>query len=126
MDMMHSCTSQHCCAYIHEMDDVHRWLPSEVLRDIGITDAEEHRRLAVVEDLAMRLAGVLGGGEMAAQAQRPLFSCHHRPQVTGGDGGEMLRDHHALAGAGRPRVAATPPPHLRLPLPAPAAPWHVS
>uniref|UniRef100_A0A0D3FII7 Uncharacterized protein n=1 Tax=Oryza barthii TaxID=65489 RepID=A0A0D3FII7_9ORYZ len=43
----------------------------------------------------------------------------------------MLRDHHALAGAGRPRVAATPPLHLRLvgnsrlPSPAPAAPWHV-
>lgn len=107
-----------CCVYMHEMDDVHRWLPSEVLRDIGIADADERRRLAIVED-------------RPRQAQRPLFSCHHRPQVTGGDGGEMLRDHHALAGAGRPRVAATPPLHLRLvgnsrlPLPAPAAPWHV-
>lgn len=41
-----------CCVYMHEMDDVHRWLPSEVLRDIGIADADERRRLAIVEDLA--------------------------------------------------------------------------
>uniref|UniRef100_A0A0E0K5K3 Uncharacterized protein n=1 Tax=Oryza punctata TaxID=4537 RepID=A0A0E0K5K3_ORYPU len=110
------------------MGDVHRWLPSEVLRDIGIADATEQRRLAVVEDLAVRLAGVLGGGEMAAQAQRPLSSCHHRPRVSGGGGGgggATLRDRHALTGAGGPRVANAPPPYLPLPLPAPGAPWQV-
>uniref|UniRef100_A0A0E0D0M0 Uncharacterized protein n=1 Tax=Oryza meridionalis TaxID=40149 RepID=A0A0E0D0M0_9ORYZ len=115
---------RHCCAYMHEMDDAHRWLPSEVLRDIGIADADERRRLAIVEDLAVRLADVLGGGEMAAQAQRPPSSSHHHPQVKGGDGVATLRDHHALIGASHPIVATnTPPPYM--PLPAPATPWQV-
>ncbi|KAL5209725.1 hypothetical protein ABZP36_005348 [Zizania latifolia] len=51
-----------CCSntYMHEREDVHRWLPSEILSDIGIVDIAERRRLAVVEDLSARLAGVLG------------------------------------------------------------------
>ncbi|KAF0887871.1 hypothetical protein E2562_004075 [Oryza meyeriana var. granulata] len=56
--------ADYCCnAYMRELDvDVHRWLPSEILSDIGVVvDTTESRRLAVVEDLAARLAGVLGG-----------------------------------------------------------------
>uniref|UniRef100_A0A0D9VU31 Uncharacterized protein n=1 Tax=Leersia perrieri TaxID=77586 RepID=A0A0D9VU31_9ORYZ len=78
--------SDGCCTYMAEMDDVHQWLPSEVLRDIGIADPAERRRLAVVEDLATRLAGVLGSGaspgEMAATTHtRQPPSSYHRPQV---------------------------------------------
>uniref|UniRef100_J3LNT5 Uncharacterized protein n=1 Tax=Oryza brachyantha TaxID=4533 RepID=J3LNT5_ORYBR len=116
-----------CCMYMHEMDDVHRWLPSEVLRDIGIVDTAERLRFAVVEDLAVRLVGVLGGGgcEMAVTPYRsPLPSCH-RPQV-GGGGGATFMGHHALADAGCPRGAGAPPPYMPPPLPAPASPWHVT
>ncbi|KAL5218239.1 hypothetical protein ABZP36_018923 [Zizania latifolia] len=53
--------ADYCCnTYMHELEDVHRWLPSNILSDIGIVDIAERRRLAIVEDLAARLAGVLG------------------------------------------------------------------
>uniref|UniRef100_A0A0D9VU32 Uncharacterized protein n=1 Tax=Leersia perrieri TaxID=77586 RepID=A0A0D9VU32_9ORYZ len=73
------------CTYMPEMDDVHQWLPSEVLRDIGIADPAERRRLAVVEDLATRLAGVLGGDSHTVHTRQPPSSYHH-PQVRGGAG----------------------------------------
>uniref|UniRef100_A0A0D9VU30 Uncharacterized protein n=1 Tax=Leersia perrieri TaxID=77586 RepID=A0A0D9VU30_9ORYZ len=100
--------------YMPELDDVHRWLPSNVLRDIGITDSAERRHLAVVDDLAARLVSVLGGGaphvEMAA-AQHPPSSRHHPVQV--------IRGHHALASTHRPRVAAAAQPYQQ----ALAVPW---
>ncbi|KAF0887870.1 hypothetical protein E2562_004074 [Oryza meyeriana var. granulata] len=49
-----------CCTYMHELDDIHRWLPAEILRDIGIVGPAERRCLAVVEDLAARLDVVVG------------------------------------------------------------------
>ncbi|KAL5217750.1 hypothetical protein ABZP36_018434 [Zizania latifolia] len=107
-----------CCTYMNELDDVNRWwLPSEILSDIGIADTAERRRLAVVEDLAVRLAGVLGGTSEIAQ-RRPPSSCH-RLQVR--DSGYSATPRETLAGAGRPRRGSTaaPPPCL----PALAAPW---
>uniref|UniRef100_A0A0D9VU29 Uncharacterized protein n=1 Tax=Leersia perrieri TaxID=77586 RepID=A0A0D9VU29_9ORYZ len=105
-----------CFTQMPELDDVHRWLPSDVLSDIGITDTAEHRRLGVVDELAVRLIDVLGGrmpsGEKATSQCLP--SSFHCPA-------KEIRDHHALADAGRPRAAAAPPPYL----PAPAAPWQV-
>lgn len=66
------------CTYMQELDDVHRLLPPEILKDIGMIDPAERRRLAVVEDIALRLAGVLG--EATKRAQHNPHSCHH-PQV---------------------------------------------
>uniref|UniRef100_J3LNT3 Uncharacterized protein n=1 Tax=Oryza brachyantha TaxID=4533 RepID=J3LNT3_ORYBR len=53
-------------ARLRQVDDVHRWLPSEVLRDIGIiednpTCAVEGHHLVIVKDLVTRLTGVLLG-----------------------------------------------------------------
>uniref|UniRef100_J3LNT4 Uncharacterized protein n=1 Tax=Oryza brachyantha TaxID=4533 RepID=J3LNT4_ORYBR len=97
--------AESCCTYMHEMDDVHRWLPSEILGDIGISESDtaERRRVAVVEDLAVRLAGVLGGGagEMAAPC--------HRPQVRGGAAADPRHaNHHAPAAAARPHTNVPP------------------
>ncbi|KAG8063352.1 hypothetical protein GUJ93_ZPchr0003g18120 [Zizania palustris] len=52
----------YCCnTYMHELEDVRRWLPSNILSDIGIVDDNaERRRLAIVEDLAARLTSVVG------------------------------------------------------------------
>uniref|UniRef100_A0A0E0K5K7 Uncharacterized protein n=1 Tax=Oryza punctata TaxID=4537 RepID=A0A0E0K5K7_ORYPU len=46
-----------------EVDDVHQWLPSEILRDINIVDkrAAEGHSLTIVEDLAARLTSILVG-----------------------------------------------------------------
>ncbi|NP_001144953.1 uncharacterized protein LOC100278089 [Zea mays] len=57
-----------------ESDDFHRrWLPREILADIGIADPEavgaetppEAAAAAAVEELAAQLAGILGGGAKA-------------------------------------------------------------
>ncbi|KAG8063350.1 hypothetical protein GUJ93_ZPchr0003g16739 [Zizania palustris] len=111
-----------CCTYMNELDDVNRWwLPSEILSDIGIADAAERRRLAVVEDIAVRLAGVLGGASEIAQ-RRPPSSCH----------GLQVRDTgysamETLAGARHRRRGPSAAPPLYLPLPAlAAAPWQVT
>uniref|UniRef100_K4AMG4 Uncharacterized protein n=1 Tax=Setaria italica TaxID=4555 RepID=K4AMG4_SETIT len=41
-----------------ELNEVHWWLPSEILLDIGITKADE-LDLTIIEELASRLVGVL-------------------------------------------------------------------
>uniref|UniRef100_A0A0D9VU26 Uncharacterized protein n=1 Tax=Leersia perrieri TaxID=77586 RepID=A0A0D9VU26_9ORYZ len=87
------------CTHMLELDDIHRWLPSDVLRDIGIADTAERRRLTVIDDLAARLVGVLG--EMTTT--HCSYSSFHQPV-------QVIRGHHALAGVGHPRAAAAPPP----------------
>ncbi|KAF0887867.1 hypothetical protein E2562_004071 [Oryza meyeriana var. granulata] len=52
------------CASNNEMDDVHRWLSPEILRD---------RCLALVEDLAARLASVLVGSAAERTQHRHAF-----------------------------------------------------
>ncbi|KAG8063351.1 hypothetical protein GUJ93_ZPchr0003g17283 [Zizania palustris] len=92
--------ADYCCTYMNELDqldDVNRWLPSEILGDIGIADTAERRRLAVVEDLAVRLAGVLSGASEIFP--RRHSSCH---------GGLRVGDRDVLAGDARPRWAAPP------------------
>ncbi|KAL5218355.1 hypothetical protein ABZP36_019039 [Zizania latifolia] len=103
--------ADYCCTYMNELDDVNRWLPSEILGDIGIiADTAERRRLAVVEDLAVRLADVISGASEIFP--RRHSSCH---------GWLRVGDRDALAGASRP-LGAAPPPYL----PAPTAPWQVT
>ncbi|KAG8097248.1 hypothetical protein GUJ93_ZPchr0013g36784 [Zizania palustris] len=112
--------ADYCCTYMHEMNDVSRWLPSEILRDIGIADTAERRRLAFVEDLAARLAGVLSGGSEIAH-QRPPSSCQcHRPQVWDNSSATLI----SRSPRSMPSRPAPPPPYLPL-LEATAAPWQV-
>ncbi|KAL5206040.1 hypothetical protein ABZP36_034249 [Zizania latifolia] len=49
-----------------EMDDLHRrWLPPEILADIGFADAAVPAP-AAIEGLALHLAGLIGGGRKVA------------------------------------------------------------
>ncbi|KAG2623105.1 hypothetical protein PVAP13_3KG029500 [Panicum virgatum] len=59
-----------------EADDLHRrWLPREILADIGIADTEPVPdalpEAAGVEELAAQLAGILGGGSKARRHPPP-------------------------------------------------------
>ncbi|RLN19007.1 hypothetical protein C2845_PM02G26020 [Panicum miliaceum] len=58
--------------HVADHDDVHRLLPPEILEDIGVVKADELQHLAVVEELAARLATVLGSTANVAQ-------CHAVP-----------------------------------------------
>ncbi|KAF0887868.1 hypothetical protein E2562_004072 [Oryza meyeriana var. granulata] len=60
-----------------EVDNIHWWLPSEILRDMGIVKnhAAEGHSLAIVEDLATRLTSVLVGSTME-RAQHYPFPLH--------------------------------------------------
>uniref|UniRef100_K4ALS9 Uncharacterized protein n=1 Tax=Setaria italica TaxID=4555 RepID=K4ALS9_SETIT len=100
---------------MHELDDadINRLLPGEILEDIGVVviDPAERQVPDVVDELAARLASVLGG----APKKTP---CHHHPQVTVGRGSLDL-----AGGKGTVRrVMAVPPPFLPSP---PAVPWQV-
>ncbi|KAG2551867.1 hypothetical protein PVAP13_9KG446300 [Panicum virgatum] len=56
--------------HVADHDDVHRLLPPEILEDIGVVRADDElQHLAVVEELAARLATVLGSTANAAQCQ---------------------------------------------------------
>ncbi|KAJ1297119.1 hypothetical protein BS78_01G353500 [Paspalum vaginatum] len=92
-------------------DDVHRLLPREILKDLGIMDPGEQQLVDAIEDLAAHLASVLGG--------TPKKTSRHHPQVNVGRG---LGGVDVLAGGGNVRRVAVPPPFLPA---APAAPWQV-
>ncbi|RLN39915.1 hypothetical protein C2845_PM01G15230 [Panicum miliaceum] len=102
-----TCTQQ-------ELDDVHRLLPREILEDIGIVDPAEQQLLDVVEDLAARLAAVLGGNN-------PNIASSRRPQVNAarGLGGTGI----VLSGRGNNVRRAVPAPPLNSPAP-PVPGWH--
>ncbi|KAL5210625.1 hypothetical protein ABZP36_006248 [Zizania latifolia] len=106
-----------CSTYMHELDDVNRWLPSEILREIGIADTAERRRLAFVEDLAVRLAGVLSGGSEIVQRPPSSSSQCHRPQAWDNNSETLSRP-----GPGSMLSRPAPPPYLPA---ATAAPWQV-
>ncbi|KAG8050592.1 hypothetical protein GUJ93_ZPchr0009g2362 [Zizania palustris] len=58
-----------------EMDDLHRrWLPPEILADIGFADAAVPAP-AAIEGLALHLAGLIGGGRKVA----PRSACTSPP-----------------------------------------------
>ncbi|KAF0889265.1 hypothetical protein E2562_022513 [Oryza meyeriana var. granulata] len=59
--------------YALEMDDLHRrWLPPEILDDIGFADgADAAPPPAAIEGLAVHLAGILGSGRRKAAPCRP-------------------------------------------------------
>uniref|UniRef100_A0A0E0BPA8 Uncharacterized protein n=1 Tax=Oryza glumipatula TaxID=40148 RepID=A0A0E0BPA8_9ORYZ len=60
-------------SYALEMDDLHRrWLPKEILDDIGFADdGDAPPPPAAIEGLAMHLAGILGSGARKAAAPPP-------------------------------------------------------
>ncbi|XP_062203151.1 uncharacterized protein LOC133905407 [Phragmites australis] len=82
--------------YAQEADDLHRrWLPPEIFADIGIADADAAPPEAGgggggVEELAVQLAGILGGkGKVAPRAPPPTPAVPapcHRAQVCGLEG----------------------------------------
>lgn len=126
-----------CSTYIPEMadsfygaseedDDVHQWLPSEILRDIGaVIDPCEGRR-AIVEDLAACLADVLFGSAVQRTTTQhhatvgPLpamvdnkYQCYHAPPSMG------VRPFMSNGGMMLDRVPIAPPrlaPEMRTPL----------
>uniref|UniRef100_A0A0E0K5K6 Uncharacterized protein n=1 Tax=Oryza punctata TaxID=4537 RepID=A0A0E0K5K6_ORYPU len=64
-----------CDVSNHDVDDdIHRWLPSEILRDIGIAVSPCEGHCAIIEDLAAHLADVLFGSDV----QRTTTQ-HHVP-----------------------------------------------
>lgn len=60
-------------SYALEMDDLHRrWLPKEILDDIGFADdGDAPPPPAAIEGLAVHLAGILGSGARKAAAPPP-------------------------------------------------------
>ncbi|OEL36894.1 hypothetical protein BAE44_0002086 [Dichanthelium oligosanthes] len=74
---------------VTEHDFVHRLLPPEILEDIGITaQTNELQSLDIVEELAARLAAVLGSTERTSQFRstlppsKPANSSHQRCRPT--------------------------------------------
>lgn len=49
-----------------ELEDIHRWMPQEILEDIDIANPEELRSMVVVEELATRLTAVLGSQQKSS------------------------------------------------------------
>ena len=60
----HSVALSMASYHVTGLNDVHRLLPSEILEDIGIARSDDC--LAVVEELASRLASVLGDTTVAS------------------------------------------------------------
>ncbi|GJN35682.1 hypothetical protein PR202_gb24480 [Eleusine coracana subsp. coracana] len=69
-----------------ELDDIHQWLPLEILEDIGITNANELRTMAVIDELASRLNDILGSAMESGQ-RHPLppvrAASSLQPQICG-------------------------------------------
>ncbi|XP_040385664.1 uncharacterized protein LOC121056031 [Oryza brachyantha] len=116
--------------YALEMDDLHRrWLPPEILDDIGFADAAASPAPAAIEGLAAHLAGLLGSGRRkapppasAAAAAPASYHYHHhhlhRATVCGLERQQVLVAYGGAAAA----ASAWPFP----PYSSPAAQWQVA
>ena len=67
--------ADYCCNNMLEVvdADVHRLLPLEIIKDIGIANADELRCIATLQELSSRLATVLGDAKEGSQGHRRLY-----------------------------------------------------
>lgn len=89
--------AEYYCKNMQELDDVHNLLPLEIHKDIGISNSEELRHKAIVNEISRRLATILGDVRRSQfqhshfSSARATDSSHHqhrgsRPQIYRYDG----------------------------------------
>uniref|UniRef100_A0ACD5YKQ4 Uncharacterized protein n=1 Tax=Avena sativa TaxID=4498 RepID=A0ACD5YKQ4_AVESA len=90
-----------------DVDDLHRrWLPREILADIGIPDAAPPSA-AAVEDVAVHLTGIIGGGKEGPPPPPPGLASHQNhyrqaAQVCGQQGAVLVAYGGGCIGGGVP------------------------